>query len=199
LDDEVRFHLELETGRLVTHGLPRAEAKRRARLAFGSVEGIKEDSRGVRGISVVDIVRQVVQYALRGIRRRPAFSAAVILTLGTRGLLVIVQGALSVVLLVGAGLFVRSLRNVQSMRLGFDIDPVVLVARNMRSVSMSDTAQAALSERMLEAATVFPGVEAASRARTVPMQQTWSVGVDVEGPLLRKVSAQRNEEQCRRA
>lgn len=140
-----------------------------------------------------------MQYALRGIRRRSAFSAAVILTLGTRGLLVIVQGALSVVLLVGAGLFVRSLRNVQSMRLGFDIDPVVLVARNMRSVSMSDTAQAALSERMLEAATVFPGVEAASRALTVPMQQTWSVGVDVEGPLLRKVSAQRNEEQCRRA
>ena len=109
----------------------------------------------------------------------------------TRGLLVVVQGALSVVLLVGAGLFVRSLRNVQSMRLGFDIDPVVLVARNMRSVSMSDTAQAALSERMLEAAKVFPGVEAASRALTVPMQQTWSVGVDAGGPLPRKASAQR--------
>ena len=77
------------------------------------------------------------------------------------------------------------------MRLGFDIDPVVLVARNMRSVSMSDTAQAALSERMLEAAKVFPGVEAASRALTVPMQQTWSVGVDAGGPLPRKASAQR--------
>ena len=99
----------------------------------------------------------------------------------TRGLLVVVQGALSVVLLVGAGLFVRSLRNVQSIRLGFDIDPVVLVTRNMRSVSMSDTAQAALSERMLEAAKVFPGVEAASRALTVPMQRTWSVGVYVDG------------------
>ena len=27
LDDEVRFHLELETNKLMTHGLPRAEAK----------------------------------------------------------------------------------------------------------------------------------------------------------------------------
>ena len=36
----------------------------------------------MRGISVVEIVMQDVQYALRGIRRRPTFSAAVILTLG---------------------------------------------------------------------------------------------------------------------
>ena len=36
--------------------------------------------------------------------------------------LLVLQGALSVVLLVGAGLFVRSLRNVQNMRLGYDVD-----------------------------------------------------------------------------
>ena len=38
----------------------------------------------------------------------------------TRVALLLLQGALSVVLLVGAGLFVRSLRNVQQVHLGYD-------------------------------------------------------------------------------
>ena len=41
--------------------------------------------------------------------------------------LLVLQATLSVVLLVGAGLFVRSLRNVERTRLGYDVDPVMLV------------------------------------------------------------------------
>ena len=41
--------------------------------------------------------------------------------------LLVFQGALSVLLLVGAGLFVRSLHNVQTMRLGYDADRVLAV------------------------------------------------------------------------
>ena len=38
----------------------------------------------------------------------------------TRVALLIAQGALSVVLLLGAGMFVKSLRNVKAMRIGYD-------------------------------------------------------------------------------
>jgi predicted lysophospholipase L1 biosynthesis ABC-type transport system permease subunit len=48
--------------------------------------------------------------------------------------LLVLQGAMSVILLVGAGLFVRSLNNVQSMRLGYDVEPVALVNLTMRGV-----------------------------------------------------------------
>ena len=49
-----------------------------------------------------------------------------------RSTLVVVQGALSVLLLVGAGLFVRSLSNVRSMRLGYDADKLIWIGRVMR-------------------------------------------------------------------
>ena len=54
----------------------------------------------------------------------------------TRVALLLLQGALSVVLLVGAGLFVRSLRNVQNLRLGYDAEPVAMVELNMRGVEL---------------------------------------------------------------
>ena len=45
-----------------------------------------------------------------------------------RAALLVVQTALCVVLLVGAGLFLQSLHNVQSIRLGYDIDHVATIA-----------------------------------------------------------------------
>src|SRR5262249_5647716 len=58
----------------------------------------------------------------------------------TRAVLLVAQYALSVTLLVGAGLFVRSLRQVRDVRLGFDVDPVLIVDLNMRGVQL-DSAQ----------------------------------------------------------
>jgi hypothetical protein len=46
---------------------------------------------------------------------------------GLRSALLVLQGTLAVVLLVGAGLFVRSLRNVRALRFGYDVDPVMFV------------------------------------------------------------------------
>jgi len=44
------------------------------------------------------------------------------------------QAALSVVLLVGAGLFVRSLFNVQHVRLGYDAEHLLYVRTNWRGI-----------------------------------------------------------------
>jgi putative ABC transport system permease protein len=82
LDTELYFHLERETEKLLRQGVPRAEAERQARVAFGGVERIKDDARDSRGVATLEGVLQDLRYAARGLRTRTAFSAGVILTLG---------------------------------------------------------------------------------------------------------------------
>jgi putative ABC transport system permease protein len=88
-----------------------------------------------------------------------------------RTFLLVFQAALSVVLLVGAGLFVRSLANVTSRRLGYDVEPVVFAEANMRGAALPDAEQNALNQRLELAARSVPGVVSASRVISVPF---WS-------------------------
>jgi putative ABC transport system permease protein len=82
LDAELHFHLEQEAEKYVARGIPREAALRRARLAFGGVERIKDDARDARGLVFFDTLAQDLRYALRGLRARKAFSLGVVLTLG---------------------------------------------------------------------------------------------------------------------
>jgi putative ABC transport system permease protein len=85
-----------------------------------------------------------------------------------RSALLIMQGALSMALLVGAGLFVRSLSHVRETRLGYDADRILIVRRNLRGASMSDSDLVRLSRRLLETAQSLPGVERATWVTSVP-------------------------------
>jgi putative ABC transport system permease protein len=98
-----------------------------------------------------------------------------------RVVLLVLQGALSVVLLVGAGLFVRSLRNVQSVHLGYDVDPLLLVNLNMRGLTLDSAATVGLRQRLLQAAKTIPEVENASLQAAVPFWSMWSRGLSVAG------------------
>ncbi|HEX4685115.1 MAG TPA: ABC transporter permease, partial [Gemmatimonadaceae bacterium] len=98
-----------------------------------------------------------------------------------RTTLLLIQGALSVVLLVGAGLFVRSLGHVRSARLGYDVDPVLLVDLNMRGEKLDSVHQVQLRERLLAAARSVPGVQHASLTSSLPFWSTWSVSLFVQG------------------
>jgi putative ABC transport system permease protein len=75
----------------------------------------------------------------------------------------ILQGTLSVVLLVGAALFVRSLRNVLAIPLGYDANPVLEVVLDLRNLENDSVAQLETRRRMLDVARSIPGVEAVAR------------------------------------
>ena len=89
LADEFRFHLETETEELIAAGLAPDEARRRALEKFGDVDRFVEECRASdarrlarhRRTSLVDIVRQDVRHAVRGLVRRPAFAITTILVL----------------------------------------------------------------------------------------------------------------------
>ncbi|MEM8964473.1 MAG: ABC transporter permease, partial [Acidobacteriota bacterium] len=81
LDEEMRFHLDMETEKLIARGVPPAEARRRARVAFGGVEVWKEACRDVRRGRTFEMLVHDVRWALRSIRRAPGYALAVILTL----------------------------------------------------------------------------------------------------------------------
>ncbi|HEY4138746.1 MAG TPA: ABC transporter permease, partial [Casimicrobiaceae bacterium] len=95
--------------------------------------------------------------------------------------LLIAQAALSVVLLVGAGLFLQSLANVEGIRLGYDTDRLLWVDPNLRGMTMDSTAKIALSQQLLEQAKAIPGVQDAALALTVPFWSTWDFGLYVPG------------------
>ncbi len=98
-----------------------------------------------------------------------------------RAALLIAQAALSVVLLVGAGLFLRSLINVRNVPLGYDVDRVLWVSLNDRGAKLDSAQQVALRRDLIAAAQRMPGVERAARALTVPFWSTWGVDLFVAG------------------
>jgi predicted permease len=98
-----------------------------------------------------------------------------------RTAMLVAQGALSVVLLVGAALFVRSLNHVRDLRLGFDPEPVLFASRNLRGTALSEEEQIALGRRLLETGQALPGVEHAAWVSSVPYWSTSSTSLFVAG------------------
>ena len=105
-----------------------------------------------------------------------------------RGALLVVQAALSVVLLVGAGLFVRSLSHVREVRLGYDVDPLLVVELNMRGVTLDSAGAVDLRRRLLERARSTPAVANASLETGTPFwssqrQALFVAGIDTVARL----------------
>ncbi|HTO88436.1 MAG TPA: ABC transporter permease [Thermoanaerobaculia bacterium] len=81
MDEEMRFHLEMEIRKLEERGLDPDTARTKALRDFGGVDKHKEEGREIRGLARFEAVSQDVRYALRGLRRNPGYAAAALATL----------------------------------------------------------------------------------------------------------------------
>ena len=101
-----------------------------------------------------------------------------------RRLLVATQTALTVMLLVCAGLLVRSLEQLQRVELGFDPDHVLLVSLALPHAYDTRAKIAQFYESLLERVGGAPGVRAVGAASSVPLHGTSTAGLYIEGAPL---------------
>jgi len=81
LDEEVRFHLEMETERHIRNGMDPDEARRAALRSFGGVEQVKESYRDQRGLPGLESLGHDISHALRTLCRRPGYTVVAVLSL----------------------------------------------------------------------------------------------------------------------
>ena len=87
---------------------------------------------------------------------------------GVRGALVVVQIALSIVLVVAAGLFLRTISSLNRAPLGFTPEPLLVMDLDLQPSAAGPKERPALLERMREAAAAVPGVTSAAVSMITP-------------------------------
>jgi predicted permease len=81
LAEELQHHLALETEANVRRGMTPAAARAEALRRFGSVAHVADDCRDSWGLRVIDGLLRDLRFGVRGLRRHPAYTAVIVLTL----------------------------------------------------------------------------------------------------------------------
>lgn len=93
------------------------------------------------------------------------------------------QVALSLVLLVASGLFLRSLVKLVTMDVGFDRSNVLLVNANLHTVNVAPEQQPAMFDELESRLRTLPGVISASRSVMTPVSNyVWNNELKVDAP-----------------
>src|SRR5262245_54636969 len=82
LQEELDFHLEMQTRKNLREGLDDDGAKRQAMKKFGSLQRFSEECRDERRINLIDSLIQDVCYAVRQFSHSRAFASVAVLSLG---------------------------------------------------------------------------------------------------------------------
>src|ERR1700754_253468 len=98
-----------------------------------------------------------------------------------RNLLVIGQVAVSLVLLIGAGLLVRGLQQAQSAELGFDQKNLLVLSLDRATQHQDEARTTPLYAQLSERLKVLPGVESVSLAGVVPFAGVREAAIEIEG------------------
>jgi predicted permease len=81
LDEEVRFHLDMEAEANRKSGMSSGDASSAALRMFGGTQQIKEIYRERRGLPMIEAALKDLHYAFRTIRKSPGFAAIVVISL----------------------------------------------------------------------------------------------------------------------
>jgi predicted permease len=81
LNDELAYHLAEKSKLYISRGLSPEEARRQALLEFHGVERLREECRDARGWRPIEELSHDLTFALRQLRKTPAFTLVAILTL----------------------------------------------------------------------------------------------------------------------
>jgi predicted permease len=114
--------------------------------------------------------------ALRGANRSTRDSATL-----PQKVLVVVQATLSIVLLAGAGLLTRSLRNMEHQSFGFETDHRISIVMSGPPASYSEAQLDPLYRALQDRLAAIPGVERAALALYTPYIDNWGELVVPEG------------------
>ena len=97
-----------------------------------------------------------------------------------KNVLVVAQLAASLVLVIGAGLFIRSLRNVRAVNTGFAAEQVAFASVE-GGQRMTREQSAEFWQRAVERVRALPGVRSASLGAVIPFEMNIMMPVDVPG------------------
>jgi len=105
-----------------------------------------------------------------------------------RTALTVAEVALSLVLLVGAGLLLRSFSTVMGVNLGFQTDHVIAMNINLPQLHYPDAAaRLRFYQALTERVRPLPGVQSAAYANRMPLRGGWASGVFIDGDPDREV------------
>src|SRR5262245_47107230 len=79
--EELQSYLQVEIDENIARGMPEEQARSAAQRKLGNTLRVREEIYRMNTIGFLDAIARDFRYALRGMRRRPAFTLAVVLTL----------------------------------------------------------------------------------------------------------------------
>jgi predicted permease len=122
-------------------------------LIFGLVPALQS--------SRPDLVSELKERAGGDLRKGRRFNV--------RDILISLQVAVCLIALVGAGLFLISLRNAHEMDTGFDTTNLAMLSFDVGALNYEPARAKEFERRVLEAAQSTPGVKAATLSNTIPL------------------------------